>query len=71
MQDNIARTGSNWTGRTPRTTREAFPQYPDSHYKEPPLAQKIADAIVLALVIAAPFAAGIAIGFLFPAQGWI
>lgn len=51
MQDSINRTGSNW-GRTPRTIREAFPQYPGSDYGEPTVAEKILDVIVVAGAIA-------------------
>ena len=51
MQDNISRTGSNWTGRTPRTTQEAglgfFPQDPNSSYEEPTVSQKIWDVIAV------------------------
>lgn len=47
MQDNLGRTGSNWTGRTSRTMREAFPQFPGADYTEPTFGQKVADAVVL------------------------
>lgn len=40
-------TSSNWTGRTPRTMQEAFPQYPGLDYVEPSLKSKILDCIVL------------------------
>ncbi len=45
-------TSSNWTGRTPRTMQEAFPQYPGCGYEDPPLTSKIGDAIAIALVVA-------------------
>jgi hypothetical protein len=51
MQDSINRTGSNW-GRTPRTVREAFPQYPGSDYVEPTVSDKILDVVVVVGVIA-------------------
>lgn len=62
MQNNLERTGSNWTGRTPRTAQEAglefFPQYPGNDYEEPPLAQKVWDVIaVVGLIAALGFAA--------------
>lgn len=48
MQD---RTGSNWS-KTPRTMREAFPQFPGPDYIEPTVAEKILDIIVVAGAIA-------------------
>ena len=53
MQDNTERTGSNWTGRAPRTTAEAFPQYPGPDYAEPSLLDKILDVGMIVLAIGA------------------
>lgn len=51
MQDNLTRTGSNW-GSTPRQSRDAFPQYPGPLYREPTVAQKIADVLVMVALVA-------------------
>ncbi len=61
MQNNIMQTGSNWTGKFPRTMQEAFPQYPGTGYEDPPLASKVGDVIAIALMVVA-FGAVVYIG---------
>jgi hypothetical protein len=61
--ENIERSGSNW-GRTPRTVREAFPQYPDSHYVEPSMRTKIYD-VFITIAIVGVFAIAATVGTTF------
>ena len=58
MQDNINRTGSNWTGKYPRSLEEAG--LGDWHDPEPPIWKQI----LLGAAIAGAFLASVGVSYL-------